>query len=386
MANSSGIRVVFVSEFAAESGAPTGQLVSQLVHHLQSLGHRLIFLHCPWIYRPGGLRASRLLNLTMLHFLIIPLTIWHRCLAKIEGNQFKLIVTSSPPLLHWTASVLSFLLRIPASFWLQDAHPEMEARLLEARGYNNLASLLRRIDRKMISRLQNVVVLDHSMTQPILGVLPSEKVYVIPPWGTYMLPAKPFKFNPGEKICLLYAGNYGVAHDLGPLVSHLKKLPQEQLDRLQITFVGMSLSAIEKLKKLFETLKIGTHFLPRFEKRTDLLDLMTNMDFGIVSLSQFHEGLACPSKAFTYLSQGLPILYIGPDGTLGANIVNEGWGITLQSLTAHGLQIPRELIERVGSVYPNPEATSLAGLADAFCRNFNSRKPLLGSAMKQEQT
>lgn len=352
------LRVLLVSEFPVKSGAPTGALASDLEAYLASQKHTAVrFLTISRPYVPGGLSPSRIWNLVFLHVSMCFVLPVERVLSVLKGHQLCVVATTSPPFIHWTSSILARIFRVPTIIWFQDAHPEIEARALEKKRYFRTAKALRLLNRYFTTSTASFVALDEAMRSDFVNRTGyRNRSEVVPPWSTYLSPARPIRLPPKNgSYKILYAGNYGKVHDLTPLAKALSRKSQDEQSRISMTFVGMNVASQEKLKDLFSELIVNLNFMPRLALKEDLIELFKMFDFGIVSLAENSKGVACPSKALTYLSQGLPILYIGPNHTLPWQLIREGWGIFTEDLLDLKNEWSSGLQARDGTIFPNPK-------------------------------
>ena len=361
------LRVILINEYGEGSGAPTGALVADLARELSAQSHVDVAFFCmSRPYKTGGLRRERLVHLFLMHFALPFVLLAARVRSMLDGSRVCLVVTTSPPLIQWTACLVGRILGIPSLFWLQDAHPELEARLLESRGFKRIAKALRGIDRIFVNMASAVVTLDDAMLQELVRRTGfAGQTSVIAPWVTFVEPSVALRV-PSEldRVRLLYAGNFGHAHDLQPLVDQLGALSREQQGNVTMTFVGMDIGSRNKIEQALAKLATPRQFLPRFPQVAGLLAIMPEFDFGIVSLRSDHAGIACPSKAFTYLSQGLAILYVGPPGTLSWRLCQEGWGLTVEDLFGDEPEAAlRKTRSHAGVLFPNPAGPGRQSMA-----------------------
>ncbi|NRA66673.1 MAG: hypothetical protein HRU19_19450 [Pseudobacteriovorax sp.] len=188
------------------------------------------------------------------------------------------------------------------------------------------------LDKKIIRLFQAYIALDEAMAVN-LRTKACKPVFVANPWATYVTPSKPLALKDWEKtLKLVYAGNYGAAHDLSPFLQYLKGQPVIIKSQLSISFVGMPAPIGTALRDRFLEVGVAAEFLPRFSSFSKLLQFLHRFHFGIVSLKDCQRGLACPSKAFTYVSQGIPLCYVGPNKTLTDSLLEKGWGISYTQL------------------------------------------------------
>lgn len=356
--------VLMIAEYLKESGAPTGMLASDLQDELKKQNAGKVWvLRAPGNYKPGGLAFMRLRNLLLLHVFTPFLILAAQIFSLFSGRKLVVVATTSPPLIHWTAQFFAFLFRARTLTWYQDAHPEIECRLLEKRNKNFLAGLLRAVDSVLMRITNSVVTLDSGMSNDLKKRCPNVRnVEAIPPWATFVEPSVAFRAPKNSaQVKILYAGNYGKAHDLSPFVELLRSQPVDIQSQLQFTFVGMNAASAATLKELFSGLHVSQVFLPRFQKLTDLFVLMKEMDFGLVSLNHEFAGVMCPSKAYTYLSQGTAILNAGPPNSLSDELCQTGWGYNAEDFfeILRSRSLDFALHDKNGHFFQNPRHKSI---------------------------
>ncbi len=353
--------VLFINEYFGGS-SPTGKLLNDLHGFLRSSGFDSNYFSLRTDYKPGGLRFSRLLNFIYFHA-VLPFIL----LRFILTHKNPVVVSlTSPPLAHWSALIFGRIFNIPVFVWYMDAHPELEIRLFLPKLLGRFCAFL---DVKILSLCRGFIALDPAsklfLETKTRGKIPTVE---IPPWITYLEPGKELhlKLQKDSPLKFIYAGNFGHAHSLDLFCAVLEETALQRTKAIQITFVGMPVGDVlkvsERLKKI-PSVEIKT--LGRLENIQSLYDILTSHDFGIVSLTGGMEGIAVPSKAFTYLSLGLPIFYVGSDGTLAAQLCEKGWGIKCSSQNLISLDsefISQLLRDNIGQIFSNPREESLAKL------------------------
>jgi hypothetical protein len=369
------VTLIFINEFS-DRNCP----VTALVYDLQQSLSREDQVHCSQLnlrtrYRPGGFQIIRILSLLAMVVLSPFAIVWHRILTFISRKKLTIVLTTLPPMLHWVVLPIAFFLRVPVIFWYMDAHPELEMRILQRSNLQNLNRVILAIDKFILKLSSTFVVLDSAMKNYLCSrrSVPDQKIALSPPWSTYMTPTKPLRGfqSDHQSLKLLYAGNYGFAHDISPLAQMLtektSQLPTgNQIKiKIEITIVGMNAKAQETFVSSFANSKVKITCLPRFERIADLLKLFDQFDFGIVSLRNDGPGTAAPSKSFTYISQGLPILYLGPEGSFADDLVRDGYGLDLAAFA--------ELITstdgkwhspKIGTTLPDPKLKAIKVFED----------------------
>lgn len=367
------MRVVIVNEFS-DLNCPVTKLVYDLGTELtKNTGTKVVQANLRTKYRPGGTRWQRVLSLVVMH-LVMPFIVMYQWLAaKICRQRLCVLVTTLPPLLHWNLLLISLVLKFRCVVWYQDAHPEIEVRILNKKGFVRVANALSTLDRLILSLAPHIVVLDRAMAELMMKSrhINQAQLSIAPPWTAFVAPAKPLRQPPSitssdsPPLRLIYAGNYGFAHDLRPFSRLLETLTPEEKTRITVVGIGMNDMSRQSFQNVFRSVGIRVETRPRVESFQNLLAVFENADLGIVSLREEYAGIAAPSKAYTYVSQGLPILYSGPDATLPAQLVEAGLGYSTNDFVSliRNHSVPQ--LRQAGQCSADPKTESIATLVKA---------------------
>lgn len=363
----SHIRILAINEHGSGKGAPTGDLVQSFLNEWKLSGGQYRFLHVKGSYVPGALRPSRIFNQFILTARTLVHLVCERWHSFKNAKQVIVLTTTSPPNFHILVVLICKLLGFPAVLWLMDAHPETEARILQSKGplFSWLSYFLRYLEKVSTNLFSGVIPLDDAMAEGFkLRTGFTGQTATVNPWITYHKPAAPLRAVASKhRIHLVYAGNYGFAHDLTPLAMSFRNAELVAKD-YSITFIGMSTESQQVLRNLFAIQDLETFFQGRLQNFSDLVTLMPSFDLGVVSLAERMSGLACPSKAYTYASCGLPILYVGPSKSLSEAICKEGYGILLAQLINCEKDQVNKLLGKIGKVMPDPKQTNFLSMRD----------------------
>lgn len=361
--NKPKLHIIMVCEYDRSSGAATGALASDLYERLEREGKATLeFLCVKKKYQPGGAQLSRIFNLLYLHiacfFKFFVLFVRQKLVLR---KQVLTIAITTPPFIHWTTSVLSRLLGFKSVVWYFDAHPEIEARIAIRKKLKFVGTLFRAAEKIFSAFYQKIVTLDDAMAIVLQqNSLKKLDIEIVPPWSTFIEPSKALRAPPQESIKILYAGNYNSTHDLTEFTQQLTRFAEIELAKFEFVFVGMNDSSRQTLEKVFSGVSCKKSFLPRRNNFGEVLELMQSCHFGLTSLNPFFTGLVCPSKAFTYVSQGLPILYFGGENTMSWKMCHDGWGVTAEQFF-ESIRGKRETlnVKNVGKVFENPTDAAL---------------------------
>ncbi|MBC7232380.1 MAG: glycosyltransferase family 4 protein [Chloroflexi bacterium] len=275
---------------------------------------------------------------------------WWQARRLVRSKPFDLVMTfHNPPFVPLIGAYLASRYGLRYVYVPYDIHPDV----LLATGWRLPAPLVRLwegLNRWVFSHASAVVVLGEGMKRTLVegkGV-PREKVWVIPLWGRPELKPVPRAQSIREELgikenelLLLYAGNMGILHPLEPIIDAaalLQGLP------VRILFLGDGAKR-ERLVRRVEKEGIGqVNFLP-YQPEERFARLVAAADGCLVVLEAGLERFALPSRAFTFLSAGRPLITLmAPDADV-ARLVTEtgcGWNVTSGQELA---DLVRELLE-----------------------------------------
>jgi colanic acid biosynthesis glycosyl transferase WcaI len=142
------------------------------------------------------------------------------------------------------------------------------------------------------------------------------------------------------KFVLLYSGNMGVAHDWDTVLRAIASA-RHGLSNLRLIIVGQG-GRITQSEQL--TRDLGLSDLVQFKPPVSA-ELMPHTlglaDLALVTLLPGFEGLVVPSKLLGHMARGVATLYIGPNGSDVAQLIEESHG---------GVTVGNGEIARLGSL------------------------------------
>lgn len=263
------------------------------------------------------------------------------------------IVGSDPPL----AIVLAVLgaRKKPTIYALQDLHPDLGV----ASGWITEGLISRIWDAVhtwATRRATKVVCLGQSMAHRLIAKgIDSEKVVVIP-HGT---PSRVFPPSPHLTTALreeshflvVHAGNIGWAGAWQTIIDAWRILK----DEVGFLFVGNGVKA-------HQVRHAGMRVVP-YHPESELGSVMAAGDLQLVTVKPGAEGLVVPSKMYTLLAYGRPMLVVAPKESEVAHLAERGAGIVADPLD------PLDMVEKVRWARQHPEelakmsahASALAG-------------------------
>ena len=233
-----------------------------------------------------------------------------------EMAQYQAVVVySNPPILPWIASWAKVLFGTKLVFVSYDLYPEVATVTGTLGKGNPICRLMNHINKCVYRRADAVVALSSEMREYIAENRPvsADKIHVIPNWyaDLGMQPKDPetnrFRDVVKGRFVVSYFGNMGTMQDMDTLLGAIRRLKNEE--NIFFLFAGHG-NKMEKLKTIVEEEGITNIAIHSFLHGQDFRDALTISDCAFVTLEKGATGLCVPSKTYSYMMQGLPLLAV----------------------------------------------------------------------------
>jgi glycosyltransferase involved in cell wall biosynthesis len=285
-----------------------------------------------------------------------------------------ILAMTDPPFEGIVGAFVALLKRKPYIYNIRDLYPDMAlGGSIVPPGL--LARLWENLHRWALRRATRVVVLGDDMRNRILakGVDPAHVVIVrdgaeLPPRGSTP------SFDPqiiqairgNSQFVLLHAGNLGFYGAWDTLLTAARELAQ---DGISIVFVGDGAQR-ERLQSAAAGLD-NVRFLPFFPS-SKIPSVLAAPDAHIITVKRGLEGVVVPSKMYSILAAGKPVVAVAPDEcdvvTIGAR---KGFSV------AANPDDPAQLVEAVRRISRNPDLVrSMGASAAAAAPEYERNKEL----------
>lgn len=249
----------------------------------------------------------------------------------------SVVVYSNPPILPWIAAAAKGLFGTKLVFVCYDAYPEVATRMGSLRPGSLICRLMEHINRAVYTRADAVVALGSEMKEFLSTARPisPEKITVIPNWAEDKKAAavsdNPYKI-PG-KFVISYFGNMGVAQDMQTIYDAVKLLKDHR--DIHFLFAGHG-SKKQVLTEAIERDGLENVTMLDFLQGADFCNALAASDASLVSLEKGLCGICVPSKTYSYMMQGLPLLAVLEGGDIVTDI-QSGAGICVKNDCARNL-------------------------------------------------
>jgi glycosyltransferase involved in cell wall biosynthesis len=393
--NYSPIDLKIINQFFPPDYAATGQLIEELAHNLKSFGRVDVFTSQPsyafdrddsprlesheslLVRRSQSARfwPQRIRGKAVAGAIFFVRTALH--LLRHADRRGLVLLTTAPPFLPILGYLLSRVCQIRYVCLLYDLYPDIAIELDVIKKHHWVARLWDRFNRLTWKRAAAILVLRESMKERILTKLPGieQKIVVIPSWvdSEQIFPRLKqdnwFAREHGlvEPFTVLYSGNMGRCHDMETLfeaVVRLRKTP------IRFVFIGSGDKRKDFQQRADEMGLTNCLFLP-YQPRENLPYSLTACDVSIVSISEGMEGLVAPSKLYSALASGRPIVSICPENSyLNEVFAEANCGMSVRNGDSQGLA---DYLYRLSQ---NPQLTQELGRSGReYCRkNYTSEK------------
>jgi glycosyltransferase involved in cell wall biosynthesis len=419
-------RITLVNQFYPPDLSPTAHLTASLAEHLAGRGDEVTVLTGGEGYVGRGSGAGALRDgagVRVVH-------LWTPALGKgsiakrlsdyvsfLAGATTRLltlrrqdvIISLTTPPFVVVAAVAHGLLhrRTRVVLWSMDCYPDVIERLgsrtggepaiganparrrrgrvmravVSLRKGGAASRVLRDVNRLVFRRVDHVVALDEAMAEllvdgygsaggarPPATVIPNwERADAFPP-GPVPGRWKAYDDDPAlaGRFVVLYLGNLGYGHRVETPVAAAAELgPDEGVAWL---FVGGGVRRAQ-LDRRVATARVADRVVTRdYVPKEETPAVMAGAGCALIVLADEALGVMSPSKLHSNLAAGLPILYVGPEGSnVDAAIARFGCGVSLRTGDVTGLAAAVRRLRDDDEWRSQLSAAARRAFEDAYC-------------------
>ena len=283
-----------------------------------------------------------------------------------KSSKKPLMLVSNPPFLPFMGYLIYKLRGINYVILVHDVFPEKAIKLnyIPKKGFTAWAWTL--LDKKSLQKTSGIIAISESMKSNIENKLvkynfkTQKDITVIHNWADAEF-IKPIdndentfiKENSlGGKFIIQYSGNIGASYELEVLVEAARSITDSDVLFL---FIGDGVKK-KKLSAMAENYSLkNVMFLP-YQKRTMLPHSLTAASVSIITYEKEMEGLLMPSKLYTTLASGKPVIsFCTEDSEVGKIICHASCGFSINPDNV------KELLEKISFLRNNPEERDRMG-------------------------
>jgi colanic acid biosynthesis glycosyl transferase WcaI len=331
------MRYLFINQFFWPDIAPTGQLLGHVASELARRGHSVTVLAAEESYagaggdKPAGVNIVRV---PVAGFSRIPtgrVLSWVSFLAAATSRAVTLpkqdvvVALTTPPGLSVPAVMLARMWRAKTWIWEMDLYPDVATSIGEVQ---TKAPAVRFISALLLwsrRRADGIVALGECMRQRLISHgLESSRIVVAENWADDSTLAS-VPFPPPGPLRILYSGNLGLAHDLETIFGAMQSLRDETQFVFRFAGGGSGRAELQRRCNRFDIRNVD--FRP-YCSPEELGSSIGSADISLVTLRPECVGTVVPSKVYSALAVGRPVLFIGPPECTSAEMIRQhgcGW-------------------------------------------------------------
>ena len=290
---------------------------------------------------------GRIINYFSFTFMVL-LNLW-----RIRDYR-AVVVYSNPPVLPWVAALAKALFGTKLIFVAYDLYPEIAVNTGALRQGSLICRMMEFINRSVYRRADAVVALSGEM-KDFIGAnreIAPEKIHVIPNWyqdqPSENVSGEENPFRKDGQFTVSYFGNMGTAQDMQTILDAIRLLKDEQ--QYRFLFAGHG-NKMKELRQIAREENLENVEIYDFLKGRDFCNALAAADCALISLERGLTGLCVPSKTYSYMMQGIPLLAIMDPGDIVRDI-EAGAGKWVRNGEA------RALAEQIRHMAENPEIHS----------------------------
>ncbi|QGG95827.1 glycosyltransferase family 4 protein [Actinomarinicola tropica] len=366
------MRVTIVNQFFPPDLSPTAHLAASLARHRASRGDEVTVVTSTGGYvadpaagtphRSGstvedGLRIIRLptpgggkssLVTRLAGYAALTVGAWVRT-ATLPRQDVVVCMTTPPYIV--LAGLLHKALhrRTRVVLWSMDVYPDTAERFDKLDPSGPLSRALRAVNRWLYPRLDHLVVLDSAMADVLVSQYAAEDpppTTVVPNWEpAELFPAgavvEPWAGYDDAQLAgrfvVAYLGNTGTGHRFDAVVEAAGRL-----DGSEVAFLfvggGVRWGELDSARHALARSAAAPIVLHGYVDKAETPGILAGAGAALITLDDRARGLMSPSKLHSSLAAGVPILYVGPEGTnVDDAIRRHGCGVSIRNGDVDGL-------------------------------------------------
>jgi glycosyltransferase involved in cell wall biosynthesis len=241
-------------------------------------------------------------------------------LARTHNRVF--LYTSNPPFLGIIGWLVSLIRQHDYIVLLHDSYPHIAVLLGKIKKGSLAERIWHKINQLFYRRARQVIVLCDRAKDLLVsdyGLSP-ERVQVIHNWADpkqlYPVPKSDCDFAKrhgyDRKFTLLYSGNLGLYYEFDTMLEVARRLINDPGFKLVFVGAGGRRAYIERRIKELGLSNVDVH---QYQPLQALNDSLNSCDASLVTIATGVEGISFPSKLYSSLAIGKPILALSETGS-----------------------------------------------------------------------
>lgn len=245
------------------------------------------------------------------------------------GKKYDLVISmTTPPLIGFFVTLGLLGRKIPIVHYIQDLHPEISFDM----GLIKNHWLIRRLssfNRFVFKRAARIITIGKYMKRKLqwnYGIK-DNAIDIIENWTGDVSFYEPERT---DQVTILYSGNLGLGHDFSQLPALLdRQLQFSPIPNWKVIGGG---NQFNQVKSVFQDIKYPAFSFGGYVPREEHNTLLGSGHILVIAQKEETVGDILPSKLYSYLAAGRPILYLGTRNSEIAELLEQQkFGVVLES-------------------------------------------------------
>lgn len=253
----------------------------------------------------------------------------------LKLRHYKIIIVySNPPILPLLAIWANKLFKTKIIFVGFDIYPEIAINTNSLKKNSAIDKVMTYINKRLFKSVSQVVALSNDMKTFLLANrdIDENRINVIPNWYDvedlesipHNVPAID-NFIENSDLVVSYFGNMGICQDMQTLLDAMLLLKKQP--HIKFLLAGHGVKK-DEIKVFIEENNLSNAVVFDFLQGQDYKYALSRSDCFVVSLEDSVEGLAVPSKTYSYMMAGKTIVSIMNDETdIAKEVVDNNLGV-----------------------------------------------------------
>ena len=230
------------------------------------------------------------------------------------GKYDLIVIGTAPPMIAFAATFYKMKTATPFVYIVYDLEPDRSINMRVFSKTNIAVRLFRAFQQSWLNAASRIVVLGRCMRDFVSAAysLPADKIDFIP-IGANDYDIVPRNRQSGFRrkheisgFVVLYTGNFGRYHNFDTVLDAAKQLRQNNAE-IKFVLVGGGIQEAHIVSRI-KNEKIDNVSVYDFVSSKEYSDLLSTADVSLVTLEPGMEGLCVPSKLYSILASGRPVI------------------------------------------------------------------------------
>lgn len=343
------MRLTILNQFFYPDHSATSQLMTELAQNLGEYGFEVTALASRGRYNGGGalppredykgVRIERAWSTSFGKKVILGrladyLTFYGSAFWKLltMRRQDVVMALTTPPLIGLIALIVGRLRGMRFVALMEDLYPDVAVALGALHANSMVARVLDRLTRVMLKHADRIIVLSDCMLDRVVSKVGQDarpRIDVIHNWadGEEIAPLDDGKNgffkeldwqDLNDKFVILFSGNLGLVNEFSTVLEAARSLRARS--DIAFVFIGEGSRAAEIRDFVARHGLDNIRMLP-YQPRESLRRSLSSGDALLITLADGLAGLSVPSKTYSSLAAGRPLLFAGDQRSCVARLI-----------------------------------------------------------------